>query len=535
MKDLVITDDWVNVSENFQYNPTHIQLSNKSNYKILVNKQATPPSSSDDNGFILTEGGTPLSCHTFSNNSNQENIYARCLNYSGQVKINTSDEAVKRHITSLSAAGGMYYELSDRIVVSSGEDFEFETDIMFGSEGGHILTEKGGGASRLSFASNGVVYIGTVNIGSLSDTSVLADKKLHKMVARQVSSVFTISFDGEIGLTYNQAISVLRIDALGSSIDTPTGIPYFSGILKNAKLWTGGDRNTGGTLVLDLPVDEDWTQGNVVCNRTAQLGDDVWTFGDTTANGTAPLYSTLNGSYSDVLQLGKKWVVTASWANLTGKVRFQVGDASVVSSLGELSNDTGSIMFIASTETVGRAVIQEANFNGTVADNISLSIQEIPSGYPYATAINVTDVDAEKFAKVDDGFNWLGEDIVTNGGFNNNTSWVKGAGWNISSGSLNMPVAQAENSAASQSLGLTLSNKYKVGYELNVVAGDFVPYAGTGAAGVVVSSSGSYTDDIVAGSGGLLYLFGRAGFIGSVDNVSVKRLIPIAQQAPVVN
>jgi len=185
-------------------------------------------------------------------------------------EIPTFPASVQRYITSMSAAGLMYYLLNDRVLINSGDDFELETDILFDSDGGHILTEKGGRSSRLAISSGGTVYIGIVNIGSLSDTSVLSDNKLHKMIARQVSSVFTISFDGEIGLTYNQAIPVLRIDALGSSIDSATGIPYFSGIFKDTKIWTGGDRNTG--TLLSIPIKEDWktstdlhdAEGNVV-------------------------------------------------------------------------------------------------------------------------------------------------------------------------------------------------------------------------------------------------------------------------------
>jgi len=185
-------------------------------------------------------------------------------------EIPTFPASVQRYITSLSAAGLMYYSLNDRVLINSGDDFEFESDILFDSNGGHVLTEKGGGTSRFAFASNGDVYIGTLKIGTISNLGVLSDNKLHKMVVRQISNIFTISFDGNLGLTYNQAIPVLRIDALGSSIDVATGIPYFSGILKDAKIWTGGDRNNG--TLLHMPIDEDWktstdlhdAEGNVV-------------------------------------------------------------------------------------------------------------------------------------------------------------------------------------------------------------------------------------------------------------------------------
>lgn len=185
-------------------------------------------------------------------------------------EIPTFPASVQRYITSLSAAGLMYFSLDNRVLINSGDDFEFETDVVFDSNGGHVLTEKGGGTSRFAFASNGDVYIGTLKIGTISNFGVLSDSKLHKMVVRQASNVFTISFDGNIGLTYNQSIPVLRIDALGSSIDVATGIPYFSGILKDFKLWTGGDRNTG--TLLSIPIDEDWktstdlhdAEGNVI-------------------------------------------------------------------------------------------------------------------------------------------------------------------------------------------------------------------------------------------------------------------------------
>jgi len=380
-----------------------------------------------------------------------------------------------------------------------------------------------------------------VNIGTLSTPTVLSDKKLHKMVARQVSSVFTISFDDEVGLTYNQAIPVLRIDALGSSIDTSTGIAYFSGIFKDAKLWKGGDRNTGA-LVLDLPIDEDWTKGNVVRNRAAQLSGELVS-GDLAKAGNATLEgNTITNTggwayafYDIPTVVGKTYLVSMD-VETTGDTKWgakawAIPSYPVLASHNPLNDGKYVFVFTATTElTRVGAEFNSAVYpiGGTLTVN-SISAKEIPSGYPYATAINITEADAEKFTKVDNGANWLGEELV-------NPSLMAAINTGTSTSTYENGVGHIQTSgdytALRQSDSLTVGTKYRATFNitdyvegLGVIIGE---NAGDGR-DVSIHSDGMYITDFSAQVPALQFKRWDVATDMKLSGISTKRLIPIDQ------
>jgi hypothetical protein len=121
----------------------------------------------------------------------------------------------------------------------------------------------------------------------------------------------------------------------------------------------------------------------------------------------------------------------------------------------------------------------------------------------------------------------LGAELVTNGDFATDNSWIKGSGWTISGGSAN-----ASNSTADlyQENVVESGKYYKVTYTIsNYVSGSVRAELPSNAYdGTLRSANGTYTETLL--SGGTIFLFdARTSFTGSIDNVSVKEVLTSAQ------
>ena len=108
---------------------------------------------------------------------------------------------------------------------------------------------------------------------------------------------------------------------------------------------------------------------------------------------------------------------------------------------------------------------------------------------------------------------------VTNGTFDADASWTKGAGWTIAAG---VATAVLASSALSQNSAVTLvsGKSYSITYTITRSAGSVVATIG-GASGVSRSASGTYTETIVAGATQVIGFTGT-GFSGTVDAVTIN-------------
>ncbi len=122
-----------------------------------------------------------------------------------------------------------------------------------------------------------------------------------------------------------------------------------------------------------------------------------------------------------------------------------------------------------------------------------------------------------------------GSELVTNGTFDTDSGWVKGTGW-TTTGGVATRTTQSGSTACDQSLSLIAGRQYRITYTLTRTAGTFrVRFAGTtNVDGADRTASGTYTDTLTAVTGNnQLRLVGADGaFAGTVDNVSVKELLP---------
>jgi hypothetical protein len=143
--------------------------------------------------------------------------------------------------------------------------------------------------------------------------------------------------------------------------------------------------------------------------------------------------------------------------------------------------------------------------------------------------------------RVNDSLGVLGAELVTNGGFDTDTAWTKGAGWTISGGAANSAAGNAF-SALTQSLSATGGVTYRIELTVTRTAGSiFVQLAATTSTTVsTISAAGTYVIYGVMPSGAnprVAILNDVSGaFVGTIDNVSVRELTGIhATQATTGN
>lgn len=119
-------------------------------------------------------------------------------------------------------------------------------------------------------------------------------------------------------------------------------------------------------------------------------------------------------------------------------------------------------------------------------------------------------------------------DLVSNGTFASDTVWTKGTGWTIAAGVATSDASQAGNSDLEQTpagtSALVEGKAYLVTYTLTRSAGTIAPLLG-GTAGTTRSSAATFSETIIAGSGGKITFRADLDFAGTVDTVSV---VPVA-------
>ncbi len=121
-----------------------------------------------------------------------------------------------------------------------------------------------------------------------------------------------------------------------------------------------------------------------------------------------------------------------------------------------------------------------------------------------------------------------GPEIVTNGDFSTDTDWNKGSpGWSIANGSAIGTNVSGRN-LSQTSISFTEGAIYNLQFTVTRTAGNIIPRLGgtTSVNGATIFQSGTYNIFLKANSSSNAVVFrGNSGFTGTIDNVSVKKVL----------
>ena len=143
--------------------------------------------------------------------------------------------------------------------------------------------------------------------------------------------------------------------------------------------------------------------------------------------------------------------------------------------------------------------------------------------------ISVRQVSAPQFGWPEPEF--IGSELVTNGGFDTDTDWTKGTGWTISGG---VAVATSVTGAQSiyQPITRTAGSIYAVSVEVSGSSGSFSLNINGSGTGDILTGDGTHTVYAVANSSNSIdfQIQQRTGVAlsGTFDNVSVREINPLS-------
>lgn len=123
---------------------------------------------------------------------------------------------------------------------------------------------------------------------------------------------------------------------------------------------------------------------------------------------------------------------------------------------------------------------------------------------------------------------FFGNDLIINGDFATDSDWVGGAAWSIEGGQAVCDGTQTAGTFLRQDGTYTDGVTYKITYTINVTAGTVeIRFQGVGTTvgGAEQQTSGTYTEFLTSTGNNSFRFRGSAGFIGTVDNVSVEEVL----------
>ena len=124
-----------------------------------------------------------------------------------------------------------------------------------------------------------------------------------------------------------------------------------------------------------------------------------------------------------------------------------------------------------------------------------------------------------------EGADWVGEELVVNGDFATDSDWTKQNSWVIGDGVASYTPSDELYSYIQQVTGAVPGAVYISKYTAVNNSGSCQIYHGGGAAVTASSVSGTYTNIKARGSDANFFFFSLAGFDGTVDNISYKRIL----------
>ena len=118
----------------------------------------------------------------------------------------------------------------------------------------------------------------------------------------------------------------------------------------------------------------------------------------------------------------------------------------------------------------------------------------------------------------------LGDEEITNGGFDTDSNWTKGTGWTIANGKA---VGTNATGNLSQLISFTNDKTYKITFEISNYTSGQIRLQTNQQNSIVISENGVYTEYLTMTTDNSLRFNGidSDSFTGSIDNVSVKEML----------
>lgn len=147
------------------------------------------------------------------------------------------------------------------------------------------------------------------------------------------------------------------------------------------------------------------------------------------------------------------------------------------------------------------------------------------AGSTTVTYSNIPTSNRELYTKQVNG-DWLGVETAINGRFDTDTIWTKESPWVISGGTARIPTIATLTKKLSQPGSIKSGKRFQTIYDiLDIAAGNFIISLGTGADGIVRTTTGNYRE-IIKSTGTSIELFNSSSILRvTIDNVSVKRIL----------
>ena len=271
---------------------------------------------------------------------------------------------------------------------------------------------------------------------------------------------------------------------------------------------------------------------------------DSGTWGGSDAVGRLILFN-VTGTFQDNenLQVSAATKAVANGANLARGADNDTDDATFQIATIEATRDdigqvpgSGAILGVATykgTKYAFRnnaggtaAVMHKSTTAGWVECDLGYSLNFDAGAAEFAENETLTGATSGATATIkrvilDDG-DWVNNDLVTNGGFDTDTAWTKGANWAISGGVATHTAGATED--IEESIVINQGDICLVTFTVSGrSAGSITPKVGT-TAGTARSTNATFEEQIVAGAGSLLEFTPTTDFDGSIDNVTVRVL-----------
>ena len=322
-----------------------------------------------------------------------------------------------------------------------------------------------------------------------------------------------------------------KADVLDKATILLTPTAYSDARVHSVKTYTGDEYITNGDF---SDGETGWTITGAAASATQSV-----------VNGALVMYS---GTPSDSNNALSRTDTPQGYNGHIYKLEINASDFTVSPNgylrLDGIYDSSNIIAFSASISTVYFTAYRDfthirffaggAN-QGYTIDNVS--ILDVSSDFDFDRASSATRINSDGLVQdmqsitdpelvLNGDYEDLGSELVTNGTFDADSNWTKGAGTTIENGFLNFTSA---SSNTDQSLTTTNGKTYKVIYTVSNYSAGSVRFRFTGVAnvnGTSRSANGTYTEYITATSNNSVFRFAASTFTGSIDNVSVKQVDP---------